>query len=89
MFAYIFTANNLTSASRERNRNAECRKELAKQATEYLTFCSDTFSLFAIIINRKSTQKKPVAKISIIALSAHYFDIDGTETEESEGVNRA
>ena len=42
-----------------------------------------------IITNRKSTQKRIDFKVKIITLSAHNFDIDGTEIKESEGANRA
>ena len=48
-----------------------------------------SFEIEKIITNRKSTQKRIDFKVKIITLSAHEFDIAGTEIKESEGANRA
>ena len=57
--------------------------------SEAKRFAKILFTLFTITTNRKGTQKKVTAIRKVIALSAHHLGIDGTETQESEGVNRA
>ena len=69
-------------SARSKRRNSGVRNERSVLLRRFLR-------IIEIITNRKSTQKRIDFKVEIITLSAHKFDIDGTEIKESEGANRA